>query len=120
VEIIEARVYEIFSLCRSMLEKDGVELNLGAGVVLAGGGISYVDGNKQLAAEVFELPVRVAPWKNAGAVMPEMATAEGMIKYIPSIRKGNIGSEVKSISQAHKSKSPEFFDKLRRLIKSLF
>ena len=59
VEIIEARVYEIFSLCRNQLERADSLVDHGGGVVLTGAGISYIDGCKQLAQEVFEQPVRV-------------------------------------------------------------
>jgi cell division protein FtsA len=59
VEIIEARVYEIFSLCRNLLAKAGITIPEEGNVVMTGAGISYVDGCKQLAQEVFQIPVRV-------------------------------------------------------------
>lgn len=96
VEIIEARVYEIFSLCREAAEKAGVLNGLNSGVVLTGGGISYVDGNRQLAGEVFDLPVRVASINYPGISKPEYMVSAGMIKYIANISKnGSAGSEVR-------------------------
>lgn len=120
VEIIEARVYEIFLLCRSLLEKEETVTGLGGGVVLAGGGISYMDGGRQLATEVFGLPVRVVSWKHTGAAIPEMITAEGIIKYVYSVRRGNIGSEVKSISQSGASVPLRWLEKIKRFFESLF
>lgn len=121
VEIIEARVHEIFSLCKSMLSNEGIDPGIAAGVVLAGGGISYVDGGKQLASEVFGLPVRVAAIKNNTGPIPEMVTAEGMIKYASGIKRGNKGSEVKSISKPQKSRNkPAFFSRIKRLLDKMF
>jgi cell division protein FtsA len=122
VEIIEARVFEIFSLCAGLLEKEGINGNMGAGVVLAGGGISYVDGNRQLAAEVFGLPVRVTAYKVPGAPKPEMVAAEGIIKYVSGMRKGgNIGSDVRSRGQkAQVARKTGFVTRLKNLFEKLF
>lgn len=96
VEIIEARVFEIFSLCRESAEKACTMSGLSGGIVLTGGGVSYVDGSKQLAEEVFELPVRVASINCPGISKIEFITAAGIIKYVANLRKsGNAGSEVR-------------------------
>lgn len=58
-----------------------------AGIVLTGGGISYVDGNKELAGEVFGLPVRIAKMNVPGLNKIEYITAAGMIKYVSNLRK---------------------------------
>jgi len=65
VEIIEARVQEIFSLCKERLEQEGI-LNGFNGNCTGRGGISYIDGSVQSAKEIFGLPVRMCltkPWK---------------------------------------------------------
>ncbi|TYQ13141.1 UNVERIFIED_CONTAM: cell division protein FtsA [Acetivibrio alkalicellulosi] len=84
VEIIEARVHEIFSLCKNVLDKNQVLDSFNGNVVLAGGGISYVDGNMQLAYEVFELPARVAYHKIPGISKPEFLTCVGTVRYVAS------------------------------------
>ena len=82
IEIIEARVYEIFYLCKELLGKDNILSGFDGSVVLAGAGISYVDGNKQLAYEVFNFPVKVATHKVPGITKPEFLTCIGTIKYV--------------------------------------
>ncbi|NJD01241.1 MAG: cell division protein FtsA [Ruminiclostridium sp.] len=121
VEIIEARVYEIFSLCRNQAVKAGVFNNLAGGVVLTGGGISYVDGNKQLAAEVFELPVRVAALNHLSISKPEYIAAAGIIKYMAGIRKGSSStSEGKLQNPRIVKKKSGIMNKFVKLIKGIF
>ncbi len=111
VEIIEARVYEIFSLCYDSLAKSGIKGELGAGIVLTGGGISYVDGGRQLANEVFEMGTRVASYKSDGISKPELYTAAGIIKYVSTHSKGgNFGSDVKN--QKSPKKQDSFFKRI--------
>lgn len=122
VEIIEARVYEIFSLCSDLISKGNIAGNFSAGVVLTGGGISYVDGAKQLAEEVFNIPVRIASIKLGNISKPEYVTASGIIKYISGIRKGNnLGSEVKELKHkgSEKEESP-IVQKIAGFFRKLF
>lgn len=118
VEIIEARVYEIFLLCHKNLTASlGAVSACNAGVVLTGGGISYVDGGRQLAGEIFEMPVRVAPLKFPGLTKPECVTASGIVKYVSGNFKGRgCGSEVRSHRQDTKRKTGFF----RSIYKKLF
>lgn len=121
VEIIEARVYEIFMLCRNHAEKAGVLHSLSGGVVLTGGGISYVDGNKQLAAEVFQLPVRVAAMNNTGVSKPEYLAAAGIIRYVANIHKGgSTASEVRLQKAKNHVRKSGLLDKLSELFRKLF
>lgn len=121
VEIIEARVYEIFSLCRSMLEKSDLSESLSAGIVLTGGGISYVDGNKEIAAEVFDLPVRIVSSKAVGASRPEAITAEGIVKYVSGMHRGSgTGSEVKAQKPKNVKKQSGFLKKVLKFFKEFF
>ncbi len=122
VEIIEARVFEIFSLCRHQLEKADSLLKPGAGVVLTGAGISYVDGCKQLAQEVFDVPVRVVQaGQQQGVSKPEFVTAAGMIRYIANIRKGgSLASEVKLKKPVNPQQRESVFDRLVRFFKEIF
>ncbi|NTV91181.1 MAG: cell division protein FtsA, partial [Clostridiales bacterium] len=104
VEIIEARVYEIFSLCKSQAEKAGPIPSLPGGIVLAGGGISYVDGCKQLATEVFEMPVRVSKLNHMGLAKPEFTTAAGIIKYVSNIRRGGSSAYEAKLQKVRRSR----------------
>lgn len=121
VEIIEARVYEIFSLCKNLIYGSAAKGGISAGVVLTGGGISYSDGVKEIAGEVFDLPVRIASYKSFGIEQPEFATAAGIIKYISNRHKGsNFGSDI--TVQKHKGlpKESGFFGRVSEFIKKMF
>jgi len=121
VEIIEARVFEIFSLCRNQLVKADLGKNTGRNVVLTGGGISYIDGNKQLAQEVFGLPVRVASLNQPGAMKAEYVTASGIIKYVANLRKGgSIASAMKLKKAGNTSFWTDIINKIRKMFKELF
>jgi cell division protein FtsA len=121
VEIIEARVYEIFSLCNERLQKAGVTVQLGAGVILSGAGISYVDGGMQLAYEVFDLPIRVASHKLAGISKIEFATAAGIVKYISLHRKnGSSAGGVKVQQPKGAKRESGLFKRVSRFFSEFF
>lgn len=79
VEIVEARVYEIFSLCKEQLQTAGIDDI--PGIVLTGRGISFFDGAVELAQEVFQVPVRIVSLKGNAGIKLEHSTCAGMIKY---------------------------------------
>ena len=56
IEIIEARIQEIFMLCKEKLEETSEFSDFSGEIVLAGGGISYMDGSIELAKEVLVCP----------------------------------------------------------------
>lgn len=122
VEIIEARVFEIFMLCKSLLEKSGVITKPDGGIVLTGAGISYVDGCKQLAQEAFEGPVRVVQASQLqGVLKPEFITAAGIVRYVANIKRGkSLASEIK----LKKSGSPQIkasvFEKITDIFRKFF
>ena len=117
VEIIEARVQEIFALCKGLLEKSKIgSESFSAGVVLTGGGISYIDGNTQLAYEEFDVPVRVASYKNAGVSKAEYITSAGVIKYVSNYyKKSSVVNEAKA-----KAKKQKNTGKWSQLLKKIF
>jgi cell division protein FtsA len=121
VEIIEARVYEIFSLAKEMLEKAGISENLRAGVVLTGRGIAYIDGSNQLTQEVFGLSSRVASAKASGVADLEFATAGGILKYVAaSPRNMQRRSQVKVANSKKSKKSSNFLEKIFKFFGNLF
>lgn len=122
VEIIEARVYEIFSLCKSLLDKAGISIPQEGGVVMTGAGISYVDGCKQLAQEVFELPVRVIQaGQIPGVLKPEFVASAGMIKYVATVKKGGSrASEIKLKKQEKAKSRGSLFGNILNFLKKMF
>ena len=109
VEIIEARVHEIFTLSRKLIENQGIDVRFLSGMVLTGGGISYLDGGIQLAYEVFDIPVRVATFKINGSHKIEFATAAGIVKYCSGkVKVGKQGSDIRVQKQRLPKKEPTF------------
>ena len=105
-----------------MLDKAGVVVPENGSVVMTGAGISYVDGCKQLANEVFELPVRtVQAGQIQGVSKPEYIAAAGMIKYVSNVKKGaSHATEIKLKKPVSKKKEATFFSKLVQFFKDIF
>jgi cell division protein FtsA len=83
LQIIQPRVEEIFGLVRERMEAQGNMKSLGGGVVLVGGG-SLLPGIVELAADIFEMPVRLGTPVGAGGLIeeyasPVYATAVGLV-----------------------------------------
>ena len=83
--VINARVDEMFRMIRHDLEKKHLLLNLGAGIVLTGGG-ARLRGVETAAERVFEMPCSVGKPKNFSGVStayegPEYASLLGLIRY---------------------------------------
>lgn len=83
--IIEPRIEEIFSLALRELQRTEYAEMLGAGIVLTGGG-SMMEGIKDLAEKVFEMPVKLGvPYGFGGlteaAKSPIHATGIGLCMY---------------------------------------
>jgi cell division protein FtsA len=121
VEIIEARIYEIFTLAHDMIAKAGISPGILSNVVLTGRGISYIDGSIQLAREVFDCKVRIASSRNTAAAQPEYIVAAGMVKYVSDKhRLSKPGSDVRVIKQNLPRRDSSFSNKLASIIKKLF
>lgn len=84
-EIIEPRAQELLSLVRDELKRAGLDGQIPAGLVLAGGG-AHLSGLVELAEHVFSLPVRIAVPRGPEGMpeslsQPEYATAVGLLLY---------------------------------------
>jgi cell division protein FtsA len=83
LEIIEPRMKETFSLVKDKLDKIVSSRPLGGGIVLTGGGAKLL-GAADLAAHVFNFPVRLGQPLPLGGLAadyrsPEYATAVGLV-----------------------------------------
>jgi cell division protein FtsA len=84
-EIIEPRAQELFTLVRDELKRAGLDKQIPAGLVLAGGG-AKLSGLIELAENMFSLPVRLAAPRGLEGMpealsQPEYATAVGLLLY---------------------------------------
>jgi cell division protein FtsA len=84
-EIIEPRAQELLALICDDLRRAGLDKQIPAGFVLAGGG-AKLHGLMELAESTFHLPVRIAEPKGLGdmpeqVAQPEYATVIGLVMY---------------------------------------
>jgi len=106
-DIIEPRAMELLSLIRDELQRAGLDGQIPAGFVLAGGG-ARLHGLDELAERSFHLPVRIAEPKGLAdlpeqVAQPEYATVVGLVLYGAKARRsapqrtGNLVSKLKAM-----------------------
>ena len=106
-DIIEPRAMELLALIGEDLRRAGLDRQIPAGFILAGGGAS-LNGLVDLAETSFHLPVRVAEPKGLAdlpeqVAQPEYATVVGLVMYGAKTRRsappraGNLVSKLKSM-----------------------
>ena len=106
-DIIEPRAMELLSLIRDDLHRSGLDGQIPAGFVLAGGG-ARLHGLDELAEQSFHLPVRVAEPKGLAdlpeqVAQPEYATVVGLVLFGAKARRsspqraGTLVSKLKSM-----------------------
>jgi cell division protein FtsA len=106
-DILEPRANELLALIRDDLRRAGLDKQIPAGFVLAGGG-AKLHGLLELAEQTFRLPVRIAEPKGLAdlpeqVAQPEYATVVGLVMYgartrrSGSQRAGNLVSKLKSM-----------------------
>ncbi|MGB6834280.1 MAG: cell division protein FtsA, partial [Candidatus Acidiferrum sp.] len=84
-DIIEPRAMELLSLIRDDLQRAGLDGQIPAGFILAGGS-ARLNGLVDLAEQSFHLPVRIAEPKGLAdlpeqVAQPEYATVVGLVMY---------------------------------------
>ncbi len=106
-DIIEPRAMELLALIREDLQRAGLDRQIPAGFVLAGGG-ARLNGLVELAEDSFHLPVRIAEPKGLAdlpeqVAQPEYATVVGLVMYGAKTRRnappraGNLVNKLKSM-----------------------
>ncbi|HYL63733.1 MAG TPA: cell division protein FtsA [Candidatus Methylomirabilis sp.] len=106
-DIIEPRTLELLALIREDLQRSGLDRQIPAGFILAGGGAG-LNGLVDLAEQTFHMPVRIAEPKGLAdlpeqVAQPEYATVVGLVMYGAKTRRnasqraGNLVSKLKSM-----------------------
>lgn len=114
VEIIEARVEEIFTLIREGLEDNKVSSTPMA-CVITGQGMNSINKAEKTAEEILRYPVRFGILKTANLIKPDIAGAYGIVKYVSNIKHSKrIGSKIQMIEEQ------TFFDNVVQSFKGLF
>lgn len=84
--IIQPRMEEILEFAYKEIKRSGYARNMGAGVVLTGGG-SMINSTRELAEAIFDMPVKIGMPMGFGAGLvkeiesPVYATAVGLVLY---------------------------------------
>ncbi len=83
VEIIEARIEQIFELVNRDVTNKGIKQYIN-NVILTGQGITNISKSDIVGKITLNIPVKMATSKIAGLVKPNYATAYALVRYIAS------------------------------------
>ena len=83
IEIIEARVEEIFSLVNKDISSQGLKNNIN-NVILTGDGITNINKSDMAGKIILNIPVKVSTARLATTIKPTYRTSYALIRYISS------------------------------------
>lgn len=83
IEIIEARIEEIFSLVNKDITIQGIKPRIN-NVIITGQGISNINKGDVAGKVVLNIPVKVATGRLISTVRPEYRTAYSLVRYVAS------------------------------------
>lgn len=114
VEIIEARIEQIFELVNRDISNEGIKQNIN-NVILTGQGITSISKSDIVGKITLNIPVKMATGKIAGLIKPTYSTAYALVRYIAS------RPFAKTVSSSLDINSNEgFFKNLLEKIKEFF
>lgn len=94
VEIIEARVDEMFLLIKKVIDDNKLQ-DMIYSCVITGQGINSINKSEKTAENILRTPVRFGNAKTANLIKQECIGAYGIVKYISNIKHSkNIGSRI--------------------------
>ena len=113
VEIIEARVEEMFTIIKERIGENSLNNAINS-CVIAGQGINSINKSEKTAEEILKTPVRFGNSKTANLIKPECVGAYGIVKYVSNIKHSkNIGSKIQEDTEQ------SFFENVVQSFKSL-
>ena len=83
IEIIEARIEEIFSLVNKDVTSQGIKQRIN-NVILTGQGITTINKSDVAGKITLNIPVKIATGRLISVVRPEYRTAYSLVRYIAS------------------------------------
>lgn len=83
IEIIEARIEEMFSLINRDITLQGIKSRIN-NVILTGQGITTINKSDVAGKITLNIPVKIATGRLISVVRPEYRTAYGLVRYIAS------------------------------------
>mgnify|MGYP004492669285 FL=1 len=114
IEIIEARIEEIFSLINKDIVSQGVKPKIN-NVILTGQGITSISKSDVAGKVILNIPMKFATGRYISQVRPEYRTAYSLVRYIAA------RPFAKSVSSSIDSNSHEnIFEKIIERVKEFF
>lgn len=114
IEVIEARVEEIFSLVNKNISNEGIKSNIN-NVVLTGQGITNINKSDVAGKITLNIPVKISTGRLISTIKPNFRSSYALVKYIASRPYAKtVSSSIDTISE------DSFFRTIMERIKEFF
>lgn len=114
IEVIEARITEIFSLINKDVTKEGIKSNIN-NVILTGQGITTISKSDVAGKIILNIPVKISTGRLISTIKPSYRSSYALVRYIAS------RPFTKSVSSSIDIKTNEsFFKTLLERVKEFF
>lgn len=114
IEVIEARITEIFSLINKDITKEGLKANIN-NVILTGQGITTISKSDVAGKIILNIPVKISTGRLISTIKPSYRSSYALVRYISS------RPYAKSVSSSIDIKTNEsFFKTVMERIKEFF
>ena len=118
IGIIEARVYDIFAVCRKVIQNHGIDFGHITRIILTGRGISNVDGGDAIAKKIFGIDTRIVLPKSVGVSDLGLITATALATYVSKHKKNIVTNDLQQQKFSRKYKTQGQF--LKKMFSKLF
>ena len=114
IEVIEARISEIFSLINKDINKEGIKSNIN-NVILTGQGITTISKSDVAGKIILNIPVKISTGRLISTIKPSYRSSYALVRYISS------RPFAKSVSSSIDIKTNEsFFRTVMERVKEFF
>ena len=81
IEVIEARVEEMFSLVNKAISNEGIKANIN-NVILTGQGITNINKSDVAGKIILNIPVKISTGRSISTIKPNFRSSYALVKYI--------------------------------------